>query len=132
MSVTGKTCAAIAALAFFLAVGAPGAPAPEAFGQNVRTLSAGVGKENRGAHPDFSLKLTFAKQSGAYLAGVRVRITDVNGGTVLDSHAAGPLLFVDLPRGTFEVIASRGGGREAAAKVTIIGGRQKKVYLTWK
>ena len=49
---------------------------------------------------------TAARRSGAYLAGVRVRISDAEGGKrVLEHVMDGPWLFADLPLGRYEVEA---------------------------
>jgi hypothetical protein len=49
---------------------------------------------------------TAARHSGAYLAGVRVRITEADGSKrVLEHVMDGPWLFADLPLGRYEVEA---------------------------
>jgi len=48
---------------------------------------------------------TAARGSGAYLAGVKVRIADETGKRVLEHTMDGPWLFADLPLGRFEVEA---------------------------
>jgi hypothetical protein len=54
----------------------------------------------------YSFWLTTAvRGSGAYLAGVKVRIADDAGRRVLDHTMDGPWLFADLPLGHFEVEA---------------------------
>ncbi|MGE5338251.1 MAG: carboxypeptidase regulatory-like domain-containing protein [Gemmatimonadota bacterium] len=53
--------------------------------------------------------ITAAKTSGAYLADVRIRITDEKKATVLQTTMAGPWLLVDLPVGRYEVEASYRG-----------------------
>ncbi|HSB23159.1 MAG TPA: hypothetical protein VLE94_08620 [Burkholderiaceae bacterium] len=54
----------------------------------------------------YSFWLTTAvRGSGAYLADVKVRISDEAGRRVLDHTMDGPWLFADLPLGRFEVEA---------------------------
>jgi len=48
---------------------------------------------------------TAARGSGAYLAGVKVRIADETGKRVLEHTMDGPWLFANLPLGRFEVEA---------------------------
>jgi hypothetical protein len=61
----------------------------------------------RGERLKYSFWLTTAaRRSGAYLAGVRVRITEADGGQrVLEHVMSGPWLFADLPLGRYEVEA---------------------------
>lgn len=118
-----------AALVLAMIVGIFAAPAAA---QRVTTEPAGVGAGGRQARPKYPLKLVFATQTGAYVAGVDVRIYETGGKKVVETHSPGPWLFVDLPQGTFRVVASVGPGRDAEAEVTLNGGgRQKTVYLTW-
>ena len=97
----------------------------------VSSLSSGVSREGRLAHPEYSLKLVFARASGAYLSGVQVEILDQNGNTVLKKKAKGPWLYVKLPTGIYRVVARRGRGYATAAVIDIDATRQKRVYLTW-
>jgi len=61
----------------------------------------------RAERPNYSFWLTTAaRRSGAHLAGVRVRITEADGGMrVLEHVMDGPWLFADLPLGRYEVEA---------------------------
>jgi hypothetical protein len=59
---------------------------------------------------DYNLWLvTAAKRSGAYLADVRVRITDAERRTVFDGLLDGPWLFIDLALGRYGIEASFNG-----------------------
>lgn len=62
--------------------------------------------------------ITAVKVSGAYLADVRIRITDAKKTRVLEHTMAGPWLMVDLPVGRYDVEASYGG--QAASRATTI------------
>ena len=80
MATPGKTARAlgmVGLLAVLMLVGLP-ASAPA---QQFRTLAAGAGGDDRGAHKDFSLRLVFALQSGPYVGGVSVTIRDESGRT---------------------------------------------------
>lgn len=94
-------------------------------------ISTGAGSNTRIAYADFSLKLVFALRSGPYVAGVNVIIFDESGAKVVDAFSEGPWFLVDLPPGTYRVVATRKGGQAAAAMVAITAGRQKRVFLTW-
>jgi len=97
----------------------------------VATLSAGVGKEDRIVQTKYSLKLVFARAVGEYLSGVKVRILDIHGTTILTKTSEGPWLWVRLPPGKYQVIAARGDGLATAAKIEIGESGQNHLYLTW-
>jgi len=74
-------------------------------------VSGGVGTEEVATLSDekkrYSLAiLTAAKGSGAFLADVRIRISDEHSKVVLDTVMDGPWLLVDLPAGRYQVEAS--------------------------
>jgi len=72
--------------------------------------------------------ITAAKVSGAYLADVRVRITDENKALVLEHTMAGPWMLVDLPLGRFTVEASYGGQAFSRATTIHPGDRHQMVF----
>ncbi len=118
--------AGIIAISIVLSFPAPG------HAQKIRTLSVGVGKADRGSHRDYSLRLIFATQRGNYLADIDVSIISSGGKKVVDTHASGPWLFVDLPAGEYRVTAIRKKtGARTAEDITVPGGKQKTFYLTW-
>jgi hypothetical protein len=102
----------------------------------IRYFSAGVGLEEREAkYPPFPLKLIFVAGPKAYASQVSVTIADAKGAVRLEVPAeqvTGPWLFVDLPAGTYEISASRGGQAQPKQHVEIVAGRTKSVYLRWK
>ena len=70
-------------------------------------------------HDRYSLwVMTAARKSGAYLANVRVCITDANKVVVFDGELDGPWLFIDLPLGRYTVEATH--GKETQRRVTTI------------
>jgi len=74
-------------------------------------VSGGVGTEEVATLSDerkrYSLAiLTAARGSGAFLADVRIRISDEHSTLVLDTVMDGPWLLVDLPAGRYQVEAS--------------------------
>lgn len=102
----------------------------------IRYFSAGVGLEEREAtYPPFPLKLIFVAGPKAYASLVSVTIKDAKGAVRLEIPAeqvAGPWLFVDLPVGTYEISATRGGQTQSKQHVEIVAGRTKSLYLRWK
>ena len=73
-------------------------------------LSGGIGEGQQQAmrdlHRDYNLRLVFAvKNSGAYLADIKVKIQDARGKQVLETVSPGPLFYVKLPQGKYRVMA---------------------------
>lgn len=89
-------------------------PEPMTTPAGVRYLSGGVGAGQQQAMKDvmkdYNLRLTFAQQSGDYLASVKVTIDQAAGKTagapVLDVTSNGPMLFAKLPAGKYRVRAA--------------------------
>lgn len=72
--------------------------------------------------------VTAAKASGAYLADVRVRITDARKAVVLDHAMTGPWLLVDLPLGRYDVEASYKGQNMTRPTTIHAGDRHQMVF----
>lgn len=96
----------------------PGALRSAASG-DVSYVSAGVGEEDQArmqslAREGYTLKLLFAEQgTGAYVADVRVIVTDGSGRNVLDAVSSGPAFFARLPEGDYRVTLEYRGRRES-------------------
>ena len=80
----------------------------------VAYVSGGVGNAQqqamKDAIKDYDLRMTFARQqTGSYLASVKVTIDRTEGhgvgSLVLDTVSSGPMLFVKLPDGKYDVRA---------------------------
>ncbi len=98
-----------------------------------RTLSGGVGKDERVRNPDFSVRIEFAELSGAYLADVSVVVYDADGKTIVDETADGPWFYADLAPGDYRVVAARKDGARQGAAFTVNGGdRQQVIRLVWR
>jgi len=55
---------------------------------------------------DYNTRLSFAQvPGGAYLSGVDVTISHAGGGQVLDVSTDGPMLYVQLPAGRYQLVA---------------------------
>jgi hypothetical protein len=98
----------------------------------MQPLSTGVGLDSRQPHPEYPLKLVFALKGGAFLADVNVSIFDTSGKEVAQLHSPGPWLFVDLPAGTYKVVAKRVNGDLSTAMLHLTGDGQQVLTLTWK
>lgn len=81
---------------------------------------------------DMSLKLVFAvKETGAYLSNLDVAIADQSGNTVLELDSSNPLLFVELPAGTYDVTAVTQDGETIKRAVTVAGQGQTTERFLW-
>ncbi|HUL65107.1 MAG TPA: carboxypeptidase-like regulatory domain-containing protein [Burkholderiaceae bacterium] len=86
----------------------------------------------RTKQPFFSISLlTAARGSGAYLAGVHVRIVDAQGTLVLDTDMDGPFLLVDLTPGKYQLEAVNEGETQKRT-LTLREGNQQRVVLYFK
>ena len=86
----------------------------------------------RTKQPFFALSLlTAAKGSGAYLAGVRVRILDGKGQSVVETEMDGPYLLVDLQPGKYQLEAVNEGETQKRA-LAIAEGRQQRLVIYFK
>jgi len=94
-------------------------------------VSGGVGIEEVRAlearRADYSLWLvTAVKRSGAYLADVRIKITDADRRAVFEGVLDGPWLYVDLMPGRYTVEASFNGETQKTP-TTIHSGDHRQV-----
>lgn len=97
-------------------------------------LTGGIGDEELAriveARKDFNVRLLMAEKTGAYIADVRVKISDGKGKPVLDVAGAGPFLLVKLARGSYRVDADY-AGRTLTRKFDVSGGSGPEVSLLW-
>ena len=79
----------------------------------VAYVSGGVGQDEvdamRSVAADYNLRLTFVEQGGAYVSDVDTRIRSASGAVSLAVVSEGPLLYVRLPSGKYQVSASYNG-----------------------
>lgn len=86
-------------------------------------VSGGIALEERAAldarRSGFSLwVVTAAKNTGSYLADVRVKVVDEAGRTLLDTTLDGPWLLIDLKRGRYAVeVSFRGQTRRKTTTI---------------
>ena len=101
----------------------------------VRSLQGGVGEaeqqQMKAAAGGYSLGLTFAADSGAYLADVAVRVLDAKGHAVFDTTVRNPIVLVDLPAGRYSIEATY-QGRTQRSSVTLAQGKSRAVTLRWR
>lgn len=109
---------------------------PTAQSQNgVTYLSGGVGEGQaaaiKAAAANYSVMLTFADPSGAYLADVKVMISDQKGKPVLDTVSTGPMLLVDLPPGQYRLNAEYKGNTQSQAMSVKTKTTPTRLTLRW-
>jgi len=82
----------------------------------------------------YDLHLTFASQSGAFLADVKVVIRAADGRALLEVRCDAPMLLVDLPRaGSYRIEADASGFLQTrTVRVTEGGARAgRHVVVSW-
>lgn len=100
-------------------------------------LSGGIGlgesQAMKAEFPRHSLAITFANRVGKlneYLASVPVSIWDANGAKVFELETDGPYLLVDLPAGTYRIVATH-DGLEKQSAVRIVAGKHVETTFVW-
>ena len=96
-------------------------PQPQTM-KGVTFVSGGIGDEERQEmltiKKDYNLHLTFVdKGTGAYMAGVMVKVLDTKGTTILDSVSVGPFFYAKLIPGKYRVTASFNGQEQTQPTV---------------
>lgn len=74
-------------------------------GENLITWSSGVGIDNREVAPTTGTKLVLLTEQGQFLADVHVTVKDNEDRVVVDTVTEGPWLIMNLPHGTYNVLA---------------------------
>ena len=97
-------------------------------------VSGGVGDEDREAmmqaYDQYNLHLAFAEKTGEYLADVDVAVRDAAGREMWSGKADGPMLFLKLPPGRYDVVAGF-EGRQQKKRVQVGPRGGRLVTLLW-
>lgn len=98
-------------------------------------VSGGNGLEERQAlndvSGDYNLKLVFAeKQSGSYLADVKLSIMDMKGRKVLEAISDGPWFLAKLVPGRYKITAEI-AGKTQVRQAKVGSGRLAQLYFYW-
>ena len=98
-------------------------------------INGGVGQEEqeamRAQRASYNLQLTFAtNQTGAFRSDVQLDIADTKGNTVLSVHNAGPMLFAQLPAGTYHISAAAEG--KTFKRTVKLGKSAREMTLHWE
>ncbi len=74
--------------------------------------SGGIGDDEinyiKSIEHQYSAKLLFTEANGVFLADLPVTVKNKEGETVVSTVTKGPILLLDLPNGTYTVVASEG------------------------
>ena len=100
----------------------------------VAFVTGGVGFEERSElqaiRSDYNLSLLFSERDGDYLSDVKIRITDLNGNTLLETVSEGPKMFVRLRPGRYTVTAEL-NGKTFQKTVTVGTHQQPALSFVW-
>ena len=81
---------------------------------DVTWLSGGVGEEAlaemRDVTGSYNVHVLFSDRTGAYLASIPFQVARANGPTIASGVSAGPLLYLKLKPGAYQVSAEIDGG----------------------
>jgi hypothetical protein len=110
-------------------------PRPAASVQpGVPVLSGGVGASDRAMiesqQQNYSLKLVYSGQGGAFLSDVNVNVYNKAGEQVLSTVTNGPILLAKLPAGTYKV-TSIASGIEKSQNITVADNGLKTVQVSY-
>lgn len=104
---------------------------------DVTYMCGGIGSDEsnymkKTAARDFDLMLTFAAQSGNYVADVDVTIRDARGNQILAIKCDGPILLVDFPRaGTYRIHADVAGHAINKSVQIMPASRTRAMVFSW-
>jgi hypothetical protein len=102
--------------------------------QDRRFVAGGIGldesEQMKSMSRDFTLSITVAAKSGAYLADSHLKIQDARGKTVLDTQLDTPYLLVDLASGKYNVEATLQGKKQQQS-VDIAANMRAKVVFSF-
>jgi hypothetical protein len=105
---------------------------PSAQAGGIRYAAGGVGLDARaemqGLAASHNVLIKFAEASGEYLVPDTVSVRQGNA-DVLKIANSGPLLYVNLPNGTYTVLATYQG--VVRSKAITVAGRAPDLVLTW-
>lgn len=100
-------------------------------------ITGGIGDEELAAlkaqEDNYNAHLLLATVSGEYMGDVALSFTDKGGNEVLKVDSAGPLFYVNLPAGVYNIEATSRSGAVQKAKLTVSAKASKgKVVIRFK
>ena len=102
----------------------------------IHFINGGIGEEQatdiRRIASNFLLQLQFTGgEEGGWLTDVSVLIIDSNGKTAFRKQTGGPLLYIDLPAGDYQIVGKYHEAKQSV-RITLTGDVPQKVILNWK
>ncbi len=126
----------LAGLIFTTQFAAAEAPKVRTSAHGYAFVTAGIGEEEvdtmKRQAKNFTLNLLFSEGTvGRWATDVNVNIYDEASNLVFRIVGAKPVLYVNLPAGTYTILANNNGNK-LREKITLEGATNKKVVLNWK
>jgi hypothetical protein len=126
----------LAGLIFTTQFAAAEAPKVRTSAHGYAFVTAGIGEEEvdtmKRQAKNFTLNLLFSEGTvGRWATNVNVNIYDEASNLMFRIVSAKPVLYVNLPAGTYTILANNNGNK-LREKITLEGGTNKKVVLNWK
>jgi hypothetical protein len=102
----------------------------------VNFVNGGISEEQandiRRMAKNFSLQVLFTGGAvGGWLTDVSMMILDGNGQTVFWKKQSGPMLYIDLPVGDYQLVG-RYNGEKQSVRFSLTGEKPQRVILNWK
>lgn len=98
-------------------------------------MSGGIGDEAldemRKAAAAYSVHLVFSDREGSYLAGIPFTVTKANGRELYSGVSPGPLLYLKLPPGSYQIAAKFEGVWHSKRIQAGTSGQPAKVSFVW-
>ncbi|MEQ1597914.1 MAG: hypothetical protein ABL880_00960 [Methylotenera sp.] len=104
--------------------------------QGIPYITAGIGEEEvammKRQAKNFTLNLLFSEGVvGRWATDINVNIYDEASNLMFRVVGAQPVLYVNLPAGTYTILANNNGNK-LRQKITLESSANKKVVLNWK
>ena len=110
-----------------------GAPLEVHRSGDILYISGGIGLVERAAMElrakDYNVQLEFSAVTGPYISGVEVVIKDAGGSELLSAVSDGPWFFLDMPAGSYVIVATFRG--DTKIRKLIVGTGTKKLNIFW-
>jgi hypothetical protein len=99
-------------------------------------MTGGIGEEDAGAMranaKKYTLNLLFSEgTSGRWVTDVNVNIYNEQSESVFRIVGSKPMLYVNLPAGTYTILANN-NGQKLRHKLTVEDGVNQRIILNWK
>jgi len=102
---------------------------------DITYVNGGIGSEEveaiRLQAPEFPVHITFSEgKDGKSITDVALKITNHDGFSVFELPSAGPILYIKLPDGIYD-ITTQYGGITKQTKLKVLRNKSANVYLNW-